>query len=180
MAAVKEAKAPVGTPTLAASIAEARNIAPELSAVTDELNRALMRVERALVGMKLNVPGGVELKSMTSADGYGEHRHYTKLAFVKQGANWGLFIEEGTEDRDGESPVKFEALLTASKTLRVHAADALPALVKTLIDEARRQRLEIAKRVQAVEELATLLTGKTPDENPVVLPTQDDGDEIPF
>ena len=178
--AAKEAKAPAGAPTLASSILEARDIAPELSAVTDELNRALMRVEKALVGMRLGVIGRIEIESSVSPDSFDDIRRYTNLVFIKQGAQWGLFIEEGSMDHNGEGPIEREPLLSASKALRIQAADVLPALVKLLVDEARKQRDAILKRAQAMNELATLLTGKTAAEDPVVFPVKPHDDEIPF
>lgn len=122
----------------------AREIARRLNDGADALSGNLARAEKALAGLGLGVKARVNITTEEDA----EHNVCTELAFQRSGPHWGLFIVLSEDYGDGSE--RETPLLSASKDMRVRAAQVIPDLLAAMIEAARKQAEEIEAANRAV------------------------------
>ena len=104
-------------------------LAEELEGLTEVLNRRLAEAERHLVALRPGVSASVPLVVGSEV----------RLAFRKDGANWGLFVDD-------------VALLKASRAHRVQAAVKLGVLTQEIAKEQERTLVALKAANGALDE----------------------------
>jgi hypothetical protein len=123
---------------LADRLEQARNAGAVLARSTDELNRKIAAVEKALCALDLGVSVTVEIT-------LGETPlERAQLQFRKWGNDWGLYIH-----RSG----KMLALQNTSRDLRLIAVDHLKELIDALIEKIDENARHVQERVKKLDDL---------------------------
>lgn len=114
-----------------------------LHAATDQLNRSLTALERALAELRLGVAASVEMAKSK------------RLAFAKDNDVWRLMVVTAVTDATEE----YEPLLNAPRSIRLAAVQLLPALVLAMTESVVEETKRVKQRTDDVERLIERLKG---------------------
>jgi hypothetical protein len=123
---------------LADRLERARNAGAVLAKSTDDLNRKIAAVEKALCALGLGVSVLVEI---TLGESPPER---AQLQFRKWGNDWGLYVHRGG---------KMVALQNTSRDLRLIAVDHLKDLIDALIEKIDENARHVQERVTKLDDL---------------------------
>jgi hypothetical protein len=123
---------------LADRLERARSAGAVLAKSTDELNRKIAAVEKALCALGL---GASVIVEMTLGENPTDR---AQLQFRKWGNDWGLYVHRGG---------KMLALQNTSRDLRLIAVDHLKELIDALIEKIDESARHVQERVTKLDDL---------------------------
>jgi hypothetical protein len=142
-----------------ATLDDAASVAAALSQSTNALNEAIRKAESALAALNMGVSVCMLIDDEPDEDG-----KVTYLSFRRGSATWQFFIDLGPPLGDPSgvdlTEWKSDPLVTASRELRLLAANRLNDLVTALTVKAKQQLHDMQAGVLRAQAVVERLTGK--------------------
>jgi hypothetical protein len=115
-----------------------------LDAAASELNKTLLKVEAALLGLRLGVYVGVPLP-------LDDERRPRFLSFLRDGKVWMLTVERPAVELKGRTLLAdSEPLIAATLATRKMAVDHLPALLDAMLKKAKAESEKVETKTDAL------------------------------
>lgn len=137
-------------------------IASELNTASDGLTRTVAILDEALKKLNVGLTVWVTFRSRFESDDEPLRYDLDKIGYCKVNGTWGLAIQhiwgdEGMPDpwEGSEGPWLFN---DASRELRLHSVDKIPAVIAELAKEASDTTKRIQEKTKEVLQLAEAIT----------------------
>ena len=118
---------------VSAAFEKLATFAPELNAVSDELAKPILAINKALQTLNLGVAAWVTFEEQQHE---GELLSVHSIGYAKVAGRWGIAIRYEGTDSGGEPETREWPFGDAPRSLRLKALDHLPALLDELANTA--------------------------------------------